>query len=742
MLAKAATLGGDVAGVVVGSGVQGARRRGRRVRREEGVRRRRRARSRRRSRSRASTCSRSSCATAGIDTVLFAAVGARRRRRRRARRAARRRPQLGPRRPRRRRRRRSSASARRSATPCSSTSAGRRRRASRSSAPARSTRARPAGRPRSRTSSRRARGLLDARRRWSSRRTPRAKGPSIEDADVIVAGGRGLGGPENFTLVEELAQALGGAVARDARGRRRGLVPVRDAGRPDGQDGLAEALRRAAASRARSSTRSACRARARSSRSTRTPNAPIFEFGDLGVVGDVHEIVPKLTELVRAAQGVTIRPPPTSRRRSSRRECDRGADRPGRRADRGRRPDRRRGPGRPRLRDPPRPAARGGTRASRSGSATCRSRCSRRASSPARTCSPARSSTRARCARLFGGPQARRRLPFYGPVEGESVYFLTRQRRAAHPGAADDAEPRQLRRLALAARPLARRARPRRPARRSCRRPRRRSCSSSTAASSACAPATRAAAATASRCRTSSRAPTSSRASPCSPRGRRATSPAPRSSASGSQGENPQVWALGVKEVWRSREPLDRVIHTMGWPLRTAARYREFGGSFIYPMGDDMVTIGMVVGLDYRDAELSVHDLLQELKTHPLVRRILEGGERIEWGAKTIPEGGFLALPRAAARARPAALRRRRRARQRAGAEGRSTTRSSPAGSRPRPRSRRCSAGETPCGAGALGVLRRGGARELHLDRPAARCATCARRSAAASGSAARSRAR
>ena len=111
-------------------------------------------------------------------------------------------------------------------------------------------------------------------------------------------------------------------------------------------------------------------------------------------------------------------------------------------------------------------------------------------------------------------------------------------------------------------------------------------------------------------------------------------------------GENPQVWALGVKEVWKVTRPLDRVIHTMGWPLRAAATYREFGGSFIYPMGDDMVTLGMVVGLDYRDAELSVHDLLQELKTHPLVRRVLEGGERVAWGAKTIPEGGFLSLPK------------------------------------------------------------------------------------------------
>jgi electron-transferring-flavoprotein dehydrogenase len=111
-------------------------------------------------------------------------------------------------------------------------------------------------------------------------------------------------------------------------------------------------------------------------------------------------------------------------------------------------------------------------------------------------------------------------------------------------------------------------------------------------------------------------------------------------------GDNPQVWALGVKEVWRVAKPLDRVIHTMGWPLRNSAQLREFGGSFIYPHGEDLVSLGLVVGLDYRDGELSVHDLLQELKTHPLIRRLLEGGERLEWGAKTIPEGGFLSLPR------------------------------------------------------------------------------------------------
>jgi electron-transferring-flavoprotein dehydrogenase len=114
----------------------------------------------------------------------------------------------------------------------------------------------------------------------------------------------------------------------------------------------------------------------------------------------------------------------------------------------------------------------------------------------------------------------------------------------------------------------------------------------------------------------------------------------------GLHGENPQVWALGVKEVWKVARPLDRVIHTMGWPLRAAAKYREFGGSFIYPMGKDMVTLGMVVGLDYRDTELSVHDLLQELKTHPFLRRMFDGGERVAWGAKTIPEGGLLSLPK------------------------------------------------------------------------------------------------
>jgi electron-transferring-flavoprotein dehydrogenase len=104
---------------------------------------------------------------------------------------------------------------------------------------------------------------------------------------------------------------------------------------------------------------------------------------------------------------------------------------------------------------------------------------------------------------------------------------------------------------------------------------------------------------------------------------------------------NPQIFALGVKELWETKQPLDAVVHTLGWPLPTDA----FGGSFMYPLEPNLVAIGLVVGLDYRDASLDVHVLLQRLKTHPLFRPYLEGGEMVEWGAKTIPEGGFYSLP-------------------------------------------------------------------------------------------------
>jgi electron-transferring-flavoprotein dehydrogenase len=106
--------------------------------------------------------------------------------------------------------------------------------------------------------------------------------------------------------------------------------------------------------------------------------------------------------------------------------------------------------------------------------------------------------------------------------------------------------------------------------------------------------------------------------------------------------DNPQIFALGVKELWETPRQPEAVVHTMGWPLSPNA----FGGSWMYPMGGNLVSIGLVVGLDYPQHSLDVHELLQRLKTHPLFDEYLGGGELAEWGAKTIPEGGYYALPK------------------------------------------------------------------------------------------------
>jgi electron-transferring-flavoprotein dehydrogenase len=117
-------------------------------------------------------------------------------------------------------------------------------------------------------------------------------------------------------------------------------------------------------------------------------------------------------------------------------------------------------------------------------------------------------------------------------------------------------------------------------------------------------------------------------------------------------GNEPQVWELGVKEVWKVPKPLDRIIHTIGpWPLRLSKKYGQIGGTWLYPMkdektGDDLVSIGFVIDLEYADATTSAHDLLQLFKTHPLVRDILEGGERVAWGAKALPGGGYWSMPK------------------------------------------------------------------------------------------------
>jgi electron transfer flavoprotein alpha subunit len=130
-----------------------------------------------------------------------------------------------------------------------------------------------------------------------SQEQEQASGPSIEDADVIVAGGRGLGAPENFTLAEELARALGGAVGATRAVVDSGWYPY---SAQIGQTGkvvspkLYVALGISGAIQHKVGMQSSNVIIA----INKDPNAPIFEFSDLGVVGDVHEIVPKLTELV------------------------------------------------------------------------------------------------------------------------------------------------------------------------------------------------------------------------------------------------------------------------------------------------------------------------------------------------------------------------------------------------------------------------------------------------------------
>ena len=114
---------------------------------------------------------------------------------------------------------------------------------------------------------------------------------------------------------------------------------------------------------------------------------------------------------------------------------------------------------------------------------------------------------------------------------------------------------------------------------------------------------------------------------------------------------DPQVWELGVKEVWKVPKPLDRLIHTVGpWPLKVSSKYGQIGGTWLYPMtnssGEHLVSIGFVVELEYADATTSAHDLLQTFKTHPFVRKILDGGERVAWGAKALPGGGYWSMPK------------------------------------------------------------------------------------------------
>jgi electron-transferring-flavoprotein dehydrogenase len=111
------------------------------------------------------------------------------------------------------------------------------------------------------------------------------------------------------------------------------------------------------------------------------------------------------------------------------------------------------------------------------------------------------------------------------------------------------------------------------------------------------------------------------------------------------RGRQSEQFAVGLKELWEipdGRLESGTVIHTMGYPLR----HDEFGGGFIYVMPDRQVSLGFVAGLNYKDPLFDPHMAFNRFKRHPLVRRLLEGGQMLRYGAKALPEGGWNTIPR------------------------------------------------------------------------------------------------
>ncbi len=110
-------------------------------------------------------------------------------------------------------------------------------------------------------------------------------------------------------------------------------------------------------------------------------------------------------------------------------------------------------------------------------------------------------------------------------------------------------------------------------------------------------------------------------------------------------GREPQQFAIGIKELWEvpeGRIEPGTVIHTLGYPLR----HEEFGGGFVYALPDRMVSLGLVVGLDYHDPLFDPHMAFNRFKSHPRLARLLEGGRMVRYGAKALPEGGWNTVPR------------------------------------------------------------------------------------------------
>ncbi|MCB1913189.1 electron transfer flavoprotein-ubiquinone oxidoreductase [Cognatazoarcus halotolerans] len=111
------------------------------------------------------------------------------------------------------------------------------------------------------------------------------------------------------------------------------------------------------------------------------------------------------------------------------------------------------------------------------------------------------------------------------------------------------------------------------------------------------------------------------------------------------EGADPQTYGLGIKELWEIDPAVHQpglTVHTVGWPLTSDT----YGGSFLYHLEDNLVSVGFVVGLDYSNPHLSPYEEFQRFKTHPEIRKYFEGGRRISYGARALSEGGFQSLPR------------------------------------------------------------------------------------------------
>jgi len=111
------------------------------------------------------------------------------------------------------------------------------------------------------------------------------------------------------------------------------------------------------------------------------------------------------------------------------------------------------------------------------------------------------------------------------------------------------------------------------------------------------------------------------------------------------QNSNPQTYGIGLKELWEIKpenHKLGDIIHSIGWPLNN----QTYGGSFLYHLENNQVSVGFVIGLDYKNPYLSPFDEFQRFKMHPKIKKIFEGGKRISYGARALNEGGFQSIPK------------------------------------------------------------------------------------------------